>query len=609
MSFLFPLGLLGLIAIPILIIIYILRNRYQEHTVSSSYLFELSNRFLKKKKKKKRFESLLSLILEIVAVLILSISLAHPIFYKSDNAENLCFIIDASGSMNILNENTSRFDLAKEKMDEIVKQANQGSTYTIIYAGLETKTIVKKTDNKDIFFQFSKQLAPEYAYIELDSALEKAEEYYQNGEISKLILLTDKNYEEVENIELINVSSHEENYATYDLKVKESKDSFVFSGKLISFESNVSLKINLYLDEELIDTQEVDVVQNVEGDYKFEIEKVDYQEAAVEIENVDALSLDNYNFIYNITEENESSILLVSESPFYLNAMINAIGDYAIKTVKPEEYQPESDYDLYIFDCYTPKELPSSGSVWLLNTEKNIDHTGFLVQDERIVTPENVITYNNENTPLYEQMTKDVKYNPIMLYKYKKYSLYRNFTTVFSYDSIPLLFVGMTETNLREVVFAFDLHDSDLPLLYDFAPIMRNLLNYSLPHPVEDKNYVVGDSMQINVSNDIESVKITTPSNKVSFINLNSSIEYYTLSEVGTYNVVVTENGRERNYRVYVAFDIEEGQVTVNEESISLSKNENIKKNTAVFDHLFIIILLGAVVFAIDWVVYSRGQY
>ena len=62
-------------------------------------------------------------------------------------------------------------------------------------------------------------MVPEYAYIELDGALEKAEEYYQNGEISKLILLTDKNYEEVENIELINVSSHEENYATYDLKV------------------------------------------------------------------------------------------------------------------------------------------------------------------------------------------------------------------------------------------------------------------------------------------------------------------------------------------------------------------------------------------------------
>jgi len=50
MSFLYPLGLLGLIGIPVIIIIYILKNKYTEQIVTSTYLWELSENFLKKKK-------------------------------------------------------------------------------------------------------------------------------------------------------------------------------------------------------------------------------------------------------------------------------------------------------------------------------------------------------------------------------------------------------------------------------------------------------------------------------------------------------------------------------------------------------------------------------
>ena len=49
MSFQYPWGLLLLLAIPVLIVIYILLNKYKEDTVSSSYVWELSKKFIKKK--------------------------------------------------------------------------------------------------------------------------------------------------------------------------------------------------------------------------------------------------------------------------------------------------------------------------------------------------------------------------------------------------------------------------------------------------------------------------------------------------------------------------------------------------------------------------------
>ena len=70
MSFLYPLGLLGLIGVPILIIIYIIKNKYTEQTVSSTYLWTLSERFLKRKNPINKLAGIISLILQILAVVL-----------------------------------------------------------------------------------------------------------------------------------------------------------------------------------------------------------------------------------------------------------------------------------------------------------------------------------------------------------------------------------------------------------------------------------------------------------------------------------------------------------------------------------------------------------
>ena len=87
MSFQYPLGLLGLIGIPILIIIYIIKSMYTEQTVSATYLWTLSEKFLKRKKKDNKITGIISLILQILAIAIISITIAHPVFTISGGAE------------------------------------------------------------------------------------------------------------------------------------------------------------------------------------------------------------------------------------------------------------------------------------------------------------------------------------------------------------------------------------------------------------------------------------------------------------------------------------------------------------------------------------------
>lgn len=609
MKFLYPLGLLILLFVPILIIIYILRRKYKEHIVSSSYLWELSNRFLKRKPIKK-INNILSLILQICFVVIISIAIAQPVFYVPSSADNILFIVDASGSMNIKNKNKTRFELAKQEMNSIVKKSKKGCTFTIIFAGKEAKTIIEKTDNKDTFYHVCNELEPEYAYNDLASAIDKATTLYQNNEVSKLYLLTDKTFAKSENIEIIDFSSNVDNYAVYDFCQKEEEQNVIkLEGKVLSYETDATLNLELFIDDIFVDKQTINVIASKENNFVFEIANNDFKNAKVVITNKDALLSDNQDVIYRLNEDNSSSILLVSDNPLFLKTIVNAIGKYSLDIIESSKYQNQNGYDLYIFDCFTPLILPNDGSTWFLNSSKNVDNSGFIVQDERIASGDTLVTYSNDNSDLYNAIIEDTKNNQIAIYQYHKYSWAHEFTSILNYDNIPLLFVGNNDLNLREVIFAFDLHNTNLPLLYDFIPLIRNLLNYSLPNPVEDNNYVVGDQLKINISSKCESVKIQTPLDKIVFISTNVNIFYYDLKEIGTYHIFFYFADEIREYLVYSSFDKKEGCVKNFEDNLLFYRQTESEKLVGKHDDIFFYIILCGIIFLADWMVYYREQY
>ncbi len=131
MSLLYPLGLLGLIGIPILILIYIIKNKYTEQVISSTYLWTLSERFLKRKNPINKLAGIVSLILQIFAVLFLSVALAHPVFVLRGVADSYCFILDGSGSMNMVQDaGKTRLDAGKEYIADVIGKSAEGSDFS-----------------------------------------------------------------------------------------------------------------------------------------------------------------------------------------------------------------------------------------------------------------------------------------------------------------------------------------------------------------------------------------------------------------------------------------------------------------------------------------------
>ena len=150
MSFLYPLGFLGLLAIPLLILIYIIKNKYTEQVVTSTYLWTLSERFLKRKNPVNKITGIISLILQILTVIAISFAIAHPVFTMRAAAEDYCFVLDGSGSMNIENGGRTRLENGKARIRREINGAVEGSSYTIVYTGDYAAVVCEKTQDKSL---------------------------------------------------------------------------------------------------------------------------------------------------------------------------------------------------------------------------------------------------------------------------------------------------------------------------------------------------------------------------------------------------------------------------------------------------------------------------
>ena len=162
MNLLYPLGLLGLIGIPVLILIYILKNKYTEQVISSTYIWTLSEKFLKQRTPINKLVGIISLILQILVVLFVSVAVAHPVFTVPNAANEYCFMLDGSGSMNVNEGLQTRLEKGKGEIASIINGSLNGCSYTLIYVGTTTETVYYKMENKEQALKLLKDIEPAY---------------------------------------------------------------------------------------------------------------------------------------------------------------------------------------------------------------------------------------------------------------------------------------------------------------------------------------------------------------------------------------------------------------------------------------------------------------
>lgn len=633
MIFSYPLGLLGLIGIPILIIIYIIKSHYVEQTVASVYLWNLSEKFLKKKKRL-RFGGLLSLILEILAVAAISLTIARPQFIMKNSAYDYCFVLDASGSMMAESEDGTRFEIGKERIREIVSKSKSGSTYTLIIAGDTAYEVCSEERDSELVLAALDALKCDWGSVDYTDALELAQAYCDQEHSPLTYLVTDISYE-TEGIELINVAESEENYAllSYAWSQQKSKRTVTVTGEAISYDRDAELTLELYVDGVLFNTVTVAAEKAVATEFSVTAEGVDsFSMLNVKIANTDSLLADNEGIMYDLGKQENNRVLLISDAPTYLEFALMYSGKVNVTVVSTNDYSEErelysSGYGLYIFDTFSdtsrlPTSLPTDGTIWFLNPQKSISGTGFSYKET--VTAEGYLpgsstgdkplenrfepTYTTSTSSLVQTLLNGMIKQMLSVKSYVKCELTRTFTTLLSYEGDSLIFVGNNENGNRQVVFAFDLQDTDLALKPDFLILLSNLLDYSFPTVLEQTLYTVGDEATINLPSGCTDLLLTLPDGRVTYPEFSSVNAYCSLEQVGTYKLVVCIGAVEQEYLLFVRLPEKESEVS-SEALLIIDRQSDISEIDGIYDRLFIYFLILAIVFIADWGVYCYEQY
>ena len=609
MRFLYPLGLLGLLGIPILILIYIIKNKYTEQIVPSTYLWTLSEKFLPKKKPITLISGIISLILQIVAVIVVSLLIANPVITIPNTAKDYCFILDASGSMNFKSGESTRIEIGKDKIEEVIDNSKNGSTYTLIYVGDTSKVVYEKLSHKDKAIELLDRLTASGVTIGTDGIKAFVQKYFNENKSLETYFITDKDYSS-NNVNIINVSNNEENYAVYNTTTLVEGNNLKVSANVISYESDATLVLEVYIDNVLKNTKEVVCTKGVVSDFYTYVDVTDYEKLEIKITNHDNLSLDNHEILFNTLKKHEYKTLLVSDRPFYLTSIINSVGNTSIEVISRDKYTSDMNgYGLYIFDSFTPNTLPNDGTIWLFCASSSIDKSGFSVQD--VIENEDGVaaTYPKNSTSMYKTLTNGLLKEQIYLKKYYKYGLYKNFTVLLTHEGNPLIFTGLTEMGNREVVFAFDLHDSNIPLLLDYITLSKNLLDYSFPITLEDSSYICGEDVTINVLSNFDSIRVERPSGNVSYLDISSETASFTTTEVGVYKIKILEGDIETVYEIFVSMPIEEQHSSSIPLSFELSGVKENNYRDGIYDELIVLFIILAVIYMADWMVYCYEQY
>lgn len=612
MTLLYPLGLLGLIGIPILIIIYIIKTKYTEQTVTSTYLWTLSEKFLKRRNPFSWITGMFSLILQILAITLVSFAIAHPMMTMSGAAYEYCFVLDASGSMNIQQSGTSRFELAKEQIAQEIEDAAPGSKYTLVVAAENAVVVYEQLTDKDTALTLLQEQESGYDENTMDLAISEAQRYFNANPGVKIHAYTDGDYTVNENIRLVNVAAAAENYGIGNVSYAFSGGQLKVTGDLISYgTADDTLEVYLYVDgaEEAAAGYVGVVMPGQPARFQLNCALESFSSLRVVLEVDDALAEDNEVQIFDIKSDSAYNAAIISDASLFMEMCLKAWGYSNYVVISPQEFENEllgtiSGYGLYIFDGYSPEKLPSDGAVWLINPNVSTNDTGFSVQGKVDIGGPGMLDRSKATSTLTRTLLANTMGNNIYISSYVRCSLYREFTTLYTYQSNPVVFAGTNAFGNREVVFAFDIHNSDLALLPDFVVLLKNCMEYSFPDVIEASNYYVGDMAVVNVLTNCEAIRVESPKGNVSYLSTSVATTELTLTEAGAYTITATIDGNLRQFQLFAAIpEAERDPAAVTGELTVIGQAEE-GGFDGLYDPLFVMFICLAVIFALEWGVY-----
>ena len=156
-------------------------------------------------------------------------------------------------------------------------------------------------------------------------------------------------------------------------------------------------------------------------------------------------------------------------------------------------------YDLYVFDGALPDVMPDDGGIFIIDPPEG---NGYIPTEES----RSLNCYSEGASELGGGDSLSFIISEAKTVERPSWAV-----TECSADGVPLIMRG--ENGAQKVcVFAFDIHDSDLPLLKEFPIMIYNLSDWFMPGRLGNGSEAkCGQSLEINAPADAAEIEVTDP--------------------------------------------------------------------------------------------------
>jgi Ca-activated chloride channel family protein len=488
MPFTNPLALLGLLFIPAVIAMYLLKLRRDERVVPSTLLWTALITDVEANAPWQKLRRSLLLLLQLLLVAILALLAARPFLERPAGlARDIVLVLDTSASMAATDVAPNRLEAAKTAALDALRDLPAGGKVSVVTADRTARIVVNETVDLGRVRQALDEIEPTSAAGDLGDALELAGKLAARSGDAQILVATDgalataPTAEVDAPIKVLPVGRSRKNQAIVALAVRTAP-SAVTRSVFVSV-ANLDLetsrrRLEVWGDGGLLEVRDLLLDPQARSDVV--IDDVPREIATLELRLVgadpavvtapDDLATDDRAWAV-VPQDRPREILLVSEGDPYLETALSYLPNVSLFGVAPDRFPQDArrtdgrDWDLIIFEGPLPEELPRTPILAIAPTDDSPlgEVTGTLEEPGigSLSPDEPVLRYVDLSTTHIAEASK------MVLPDWAR-------AVIPGPRGAPLLYAGI-RAGLPTAVLAFEPRRSDLPLQVAFPILLANL--------------------------------------------------------------------------------------------------------------------------------------
>jgi Ca-activated chloride channel family protein len=489
-----PLALLGLLFVPAVVAMYLLKLRREETIVPSTLLWQRLVADLEANAPWQRLRRSLLLLLQLLLVVILVLLAARPFIERPAGlARDIVLVIDTSASMGATDVSPNRQAAARDAALAALRDLPTGGKVSVIEAGRTARIVTSGTADLGRVRQAVDGIRPTTEPGDLTDALELASQLAAQAGDGEVLVVTDAALASIPTtavdarVRVIRVGDERgrRNQAIVALAVRTAPSSLAKS-VFISV-ANLDIepaqrRIELWGDGNLLEARDVsidaqqraDVIIDNVGDAAHpvgvvEVRLVAQQAPADAATPPDQLAADDRAWAI-VPPDRPREILLVGAGDPYLETALSYLPNSRLFGVTPDRYPQDAqrtdgtDWDLIIFEGTLPATLPTAPVLAIAPPTSPLGNVGEKLTNPGIGTlspDEPILRYVDLSTTHIAEAVK------LELPAWAR-------TVIPGPKGAPLLYTGV-RAGLPSAVLAFEPRRSDLPLQVAFPILIANL--------------------------------------------------------------------------------------------------------------------------------------